>query len=107
MIATDGTLGSQSKSAAYYQSSYVISKRELDFKIFHLHVFQKGKSSEKTSFSVFVTYLKLKIVFGFYVKGVVQLQALLHQNINSFIKQSIFVNEIETSKNLRTSLYIA
>jgi hypothetical protein len=35
------------------------------------------------------------------------LQRLLYQNINSFIKQSVFVNELITSNNLYKSLYSA
>jgi hypothetical protein len=107
MIANDGTLVSQSKTADYYQVSQVTFGRELDFKASRLYVFQKRKSSEKTSFLVFAAYLKLAVVFNFQTRIILQLQTLLHQNIHSFIRQSVFINEIKISNNFRTSLYTA
>ena len=105
MIASDGTLVSQSKFADYYQSSFVISKRELDFKKSHLYVFNPSVSRLKIAFVIPVNYLEFKQVCGFQIQIIQKLHKLLHQNINSFIRQAVFVNELITSNNLYKSLY--
>ena len=105
MIASDGTLVSQSKSADYYQSSFVISRRKLDFKKYSLYVFSQSLSRLKIAFSNPVKYLGLKQVRSFQIQIIQKLQKLLHQNINSFIRQAVFINELITSNNLYKSLY--
>ena len=107
MIASDGTLGSQSKSADYYQSSFAISRRELDLKISRIYLFNQSVSRIKIAFSIPVTYLEFKQLSSFQVGIIQKTQNLIHQNISSFIKQSVFVNEIITSNNLYKSLYSA
>lgn len=107
MIASDGTLGSQSKSADYYQSSFVISRRELDLKTSRLYLFNQSVSRIKIAFSIPVTYLEFKQLSSFQVGIIQKTQNLIHQNISSFIKQSVFVNERITSNNLYKSLYSA
>jgi hypothetical protein len=88
VIASDATLGSQSKSADYYQSSFVISRRELEVRNSRLYVFNKFVSRIKTAFSIPVNYLEVKFFFGFQIKVIQKLQNLLHQNI-SFIYKAI------------------
>ncbi|WP_131494922.1 hypothetical protein [Flavobacterium sp. MEB061] len=107
MIASDCTLGSQSKSADYYQSSFVILRRELEGRNSRLYVFNKFVSGIKIAFSIPVTYLEFKQLSSFQVGIIQKTQNLLHQNISSFIRQSVFVNELITCNNLYKSLYSA
>ncbi|WP_139256982.1 hypothetical protein [Flavobacterium saccharophilum] len=107
VIASDGTLVSQSKSADYYQSSFVISKRELDSKKSRLYVFNQFVSRIKIAFLIPLNYLEFKQVRSFQIQIIQKLQTLLHQNITSFIRQTVFINEIITSNNLYKSLYSA
>ena len=107
MIASDGTLDSQPKSADYYQSSFVVLKNELDFANSRFYIFKSLQSAIKTSFLIPVIYLQLKSVFSFQIKIVLQFHKLLYQNLTSFINQSVFVNEVINSKHLYKSLYSA
>lgn len=107
VIASDGTLVSQSKSADYYQSSFVILRRELDFANSRLYKFAQSTSRTKTIFSIVLIYLSNKDIFSFQIRVIQNLQILLFQKLSSFIKQSVFVNETIHSGNFKTSLYIA
>jgi len=107
VIASDGTLVSPSKSADYYQSSFVILRRELDFSSSRLYKFAKSTSRTKTVFSIVLDYLSNKDVFSFQIRVIQNLQIFLFQKLSSFIKQSVFVNETIHSGNFKTSLYIA
>jgi hypothetical protein len=107
VIAGDGTLYSQSKSAEYYQSSFVVLRRELNLKNSRLYKFGQAVSSEKTRFSIVLNFLKVENVFTFQVKKLLKLQNLLYRELTSFIKQSVFINEIITSKDFAKSLYSA
>ena len=107
VIVSDGALVSQSKSADYYQSSFVISRREIDFEKSRLYVFNQFVSQVKTAFLIPVNYLEFKQVRTFQIQIIQKLQNLLHQNINSFIRQAVFINETITSNNLYKSLYSA
>ena len=107
MTVSDGTLISQSKSADYYQSSFVVLREELDCKKSRLYVFNKFVSRIKIAFSIPVTYLEFKQLSSFQVEIIQKTQSLLHQNISSFIRQSVFVNELITCNNLYKSLYSA
>ncbi|MDY0988987.1 hypothetical protein SOM12_16260 [Flavobacterium sp. CFBP9031] len=107
VIAGDGTLYSQSKSAEYYQSSFVVLRRELNLKNSRLYKFGQAVSSEKTRFSIVLNFLKTENVFTFQIKELLKLQNLLYQKLTSFINQSVFINEIITSKDFAKSLYSA
>lgn len=107
MIASDGVLDSQSKSADYYQSSFVVLRSELDFANSWFYIFKSLKSAKKTSFLIPVIYLQLKSIFSFQIQIVLRFQKLLYQNLISFINQSVFVNEVINSKHLYKSLYSA
>jgi hypothetical protein len=107
VIASDGILFSQSKSANYYQSSFVISRRELDLKKSRLYIFNPSVLRLKIAFSIPVHYLEFKEVRCSQIQIIQKLQKLLHQNINSFIKLAVFVNETFSSNNFRKSLYSA
>lgn len=107
VIANDGTLVSQSKWADYYQSSYVISKRELNSEKSRLYVFNQFISRIKIAFLIPVNYLEFKQVCSFQIEIIQKLQTLLHQNITSFIRKTVFIKETITSNNLHKSLYRA
>ncbi|QDW19184.1 hypothetical protein [Flavobacterium sp. KBS0721] len=107
VIASDGTLVCQSKPADYYQSSFVISRREVDAEKSRLYVFNQFVSQVKIAFLIPVNYLEFKQVRTSQIQIIQKLQTLLHQNINSFIRQAVFINEIITSNNLYKSLYSA
>jgi len=98
LIVNDGILASQAKSADYYQSSFVILKRELDFKSSRLYVLGQFISRVQTSFSIPLPSLEFSAVCSFQIRVLLKLRTLLFQHINSFIKKSFFVNEIITSK---------
>lgn len=104
VIASDGTSVSQSKAADYYQSSFVISG--LEFKKSRLYIFNRSVSL-KIAFSFPVNYLEFKQVRSFQIQIIQKLQKLLHQNINSLIRQAVFISEIITSNNLYKGLYSA
>lgn len=104
VIANDGTLDSYSKSASYYQSSFLTIRTELDFKNSRSYFFNEVILGLKTVFLVPLIYLQLKTVFSFQVQVFLKLQTLLYQNLTSFIKQSVFVNEAITSNNCCKSL---
>jgi len=107
VIAGDGTLYSQSKSAEYYQSSFVILKGELNLKNSRLYKFGQVASCNKTRFSIVLNFLKAENVFSFQIKKLLKLQNLLHQKINSFINHAVFINEIIISNHFSKSLYNA
>lgn len=107
VIAGDGTLYSQSKSAEYYQSSFVVLRRELNLKSSRLYKFGQVVSWSETRFSIVLNFLKIENVFTFQIKKVLKLQNLLHQKLISFINQSVFINEIINSKHFNKSLYTA
>lgn len=107
VIAGDCALNYQSNSPEYYQSSNVIVSPELEFKSFRLYKFGFSKSIEKTSFAIFIIYKNVKEVLTLQIRILLQRCELLNQKINSFIKQSVFLNEIITSKHFPKSLYTA
>lgn len=107
MIAGDGTLYSQSKSAEYYQSSFVVLRRELNLKSSRLYKLGQVVSWSETRFSIVLNFLKTENVFTFQIKKLLKLQNLLHQKLTSFINQAAFINEIITSKYFGKSLYSA
>lgn len=106
-MAGDGILYSQSNSPEYYQSSFVVSRKEIDLKNLRVYVFNQVKSIGKTLFPILLTCFRLKETLSSQIKIVLQLHKKLHQNIISFVKESVFVNEIITSDNFKTSLYTA
>jgi len=107
MIANDGALGFQSKSADYYESSFVILRRELGFENSCFYVFNQFVSRIKVAFLIPVKFLEFKEICSFQIQVFLKVRTFLYQNINSFIKESVFVNEIITSNNFYKSLYSA
>ncbi|TDX09136.1 hypothetical protein [Flavobacterium sp. S87F.05.LMB.W.Kidney.N] len=107
VIAGDGTLYAQSKSAEYYESSFVVLRREVNLKSSRLYKFGQVTSYGKTRFSIVLNFLKVENVFTFQIEKLQKLQDLLHQKLISFINQSVFINEIIISKHFGKSLYVA
>ncbi|KQO29920.1 hypothetical protein ASF10_05285 [Flavobacterium sp. Leaf82] len=107
VIANDGTVDFQTKSADYYQSSFVILRRELNFRTSRFYIYKQLKDGVSGSFLIPVIYLQLKDVCNLQVRTVQKLQKLLYQNLHSFMRQSVFMNEIITSNNFYKSLYSA
>ncbi|KAF2335631.1 hypothetical protein [Flavobacterium daemonense] len=107
VIAGDGALYSQSKSAEYYQSSFVVSRKETDHKSFRLYKFGQVVSWDEIRFSIVLNFLKTENVFTFQIKKLLKLQNIIHQKLTSFINHSVFINEIITSKYFGKSLYTA
>lgn len=107
VISGDGTLVSQSKSADYYQSSFVILRRELGIEKSRLYVFNQFVSRVKIVFLIPLSFLDFKQICSFQVKLLLKLRVFLYQKLTSFIRQLVFVNEAITSNNLYKSLYSA
>jgi len=105
-MSGDGVLYRQSNSAEYYQSSFIVSRKEIDLKKLRVYVFNKVKFG-KISFPILSIYFRLKDFLSFQTQLVFQLYKNLHQEIISFVKESVFINEIITSSNFKKSLYIA
>ncbi|WP_264531566.1 hypothetical protein [Flavobacterium sp. N502540] len=106
VIAGDGTLYAPSKSAEYYQSSFVVVKAGSDLKSSRSYLFGQITSRVKSVFSIVLIFLSVENVVSFQNKIVFILQQKLHQNLASFIRQSVFVNEMVTSGNFRGGLDI-
>ncbi|MBS7256290.1 hypothetical protein [Flavobacterium branchiicola] len=107
VMAGDGILYSQSNSPEYYQSSFVISRKEIDLKSLRVYVFNRKKLVEKFSFLRFLKCLKIEKIVCFQTTILLQLFKNLQYDINEFISQWVFVNEIITSGNFKKSLDIA
>ncbi|MCI9844267.1 hypothetical protein [Flavobacterium pectinovorum] len=107
VIVGDGALYSKSNTPEYYQSSYVTSGKEIDLKNIRLYVFNRLKSFGKTSFPILLSCLQFKEVFSLQTNILLRVCNNLHQDIVSFIKQSVFINERLTSADFKKSLYIA
>ncbi|WP_431243285.1 hypothetical protein ACQ9BO_00865 [Flavobacterium sp. P21] len=107
VIAGDGILYSQSKSAEYYQSSFVVLRRESNAKSSRLYKFGQVVSWAEIRFSIVLNFLKVENVFTFQIKKLLKFQNLLYQKLISFINQSVFINEIIISKHFSKSLYTA
>ncbi|WP_146194563.1 hypothetical protein [Flavobacterium crocinum] len=107
VMAGDGSLYSQSKSTDYYESSFVVSRRELDLKSSRFYKLGQIVSWNQIRFSIVLNFLNVENVFTFQIEKLIKLQNQLHQKLTSFINQSVFINEIITSKHFSKSLYSA
>ncbi|WDF63197.1 hypothetical protein [Flavobacterium sp. KACC 22763] len=107
VIVGDGALYSKSESAEYYESSFVILRRESNLKSSRLYKFGQVVSWNQIRFSIVLSFLKIENVFTFQIKKLLKLQNFLHQKLTSFINQSVFINEIIISIHFSKSLYSA
>ena len=103
----DGILYVRSNAPEYYQSSFVVSRKEIDLKNLRVYDFNQVKKIGKTLFPILLAYFRIKENLSFQTRIVFQLHKNLHQSISSFIKQSLFINEKITSSNFKKSLYTA
>lgn len=106
-MAGDGILYCQSNSPEYYQSSFVVSRKEIDLKNLRVYVFNQVRRAGKTLFPILLTYFRLKEILNFQIRIILKIYKTIHQDINSFIAQSVFINEIISSKHFGKSLYSA
>jgi len=67
LIANEGALDSQVKSADYYQSSFIILRRELDFKNSLSYILGQSISRVQTSFSIPLLSLEISAVCSFQI----------------------------------------
>ena len=107
LMVNDDALNSPSNSADYYQFSNVILRRELNYKRSKLYMFHQVNSTEKTSFLFQLAYLRFQDCYNLQIPVLLKLQTLLYQKVSLFAMQHIFINEMITSRNSYTSLYIA
>ncbi|HEX8016234.1 MAG TPA: hypothetical protein VF465_13450 [Flavobacterium sp.] len=107
VMTGDSILCSQSNAPDYYQYSYVTSGKEIDLKNIRLYVFNRATSFGKTLFPILLSRLEFKEVFSLQAKVLLQVCNNLHQNIISFIRHSVFINEHSISIDFRKSLYNA
>jgi hypothetical protein len=107
MIANDGALESQVKSAAYYQSSVVSEGQKFDFRNAQLYHFGSFISLVKIAFIIPVQYLELKQIESLQIGLVIRMRKGLYQSLISFVKQAVFMNEIFNSNNTYKGLYRA
>ncbi len=106
-IANDGILDSQLKSAKYYQVSEVALSGELDFNNSPFYVFNQTKPVLTISFLIPLIYIELRTVFSHGIRLLLELRMFIYQNLQSFINQSVFINEIIISNHFSKSLYKA
>lgn len=106
-MAGDGVLYVQSNSPEYYQSSFVVSRREIDLKNLRVYVFNHVKRTGITLFPILLTCFRLKEILTFQIHVILKIYKKIRCDINSFIAKSVFLNEINTSSNFKKSLYTA
>jgi hypothetical protein len=107
LTVNDCSLDSVSKSDEYYQFSGVTRRRELSFGGYKVFVFNWRNSTKKTLSPVQLAYLKLQDIYGIQVREIFKFRTLLYQEVRSILTQSIFLNEVITSKNPFKSLYMS
>ncbi|PZX94208.1 hypothetical protein DOS84_06180 [Flavobacterium aquariorum] len=106
-MVNDCALYSQSNSVDYYQFSNVILRSESINNGSNLYVFGQVNSPKKTSFSIPFACLEFKDIYSFQIRVLLKTRTLLYQELRSITTQSIFINEMITSRNSYKSLYIA
>jgi hypothetical protein len=107
LMVIDCDLYSQSNSAAYYQFSNVILRKESNNKVAKLYVFNQAHSSGKTSFPILLAYLQFQDSYSLQIQILFKIRTLLYQEVRSITAQYIFINEMIISRNAFISLYIA
>ena len=105
-MVNDCDLYSQSDSVDYYQFSNVISRSESINRDSELYVFGQVNSPKKTSFPILFACLEFQDIHSFQIPVLLKTRTLLYQEVSSITTQSIFINEMITSRNSYKSLYI-
>ena len=106
-MINDGTLYSQSNSVDYYQFSNVFLRIESANRGFGVYVFGQVNSPKKTSFPILFSCLEFQDIYSLQIRVLLKTRTLLYQEVSSITAQSIFINEMITSRNSYKSLYIA
>lgn len=106
-MVNDCALYSQSNSVDYYQFSNVILSSESINKDSELYVFGQVNSPKRTSFPILFACLEFQDIYSFQIRVLLKTRTLLYQEVSSITDQSIFINEMITSRNSYKSLYIA
>ncbi len=106
-MVNDCDLYFQSNSVDYYQFSSVILRGESNNKDSKLYVFGEVNSSKKGSSPILFACLEFKDSYSLQVWVLLKTQKLLHQEVSSILSQSIFINEMITSRITYKNLYIA
>ncbi|OOG74079.1 hypothetical protein B0E44_06130 [Flavobacterium sp. A45] len=105
-MVNDCDLYSQSNSVDYYQFSSVILRSESVNEDSELYLFGEVNSSKKASSPILFACLEFQDIYSFQIRVLLKTRTLLYQEVSSNTAQSIFINEMITSSNSCTSLYI-
>lgn len=106
-MVNDCDLYSQSNSVDYYQFSSVILRGESNNNSFPLYQFDPVNSSNTISSPILFACLEFKDSYSLQIWVLLKTQKLLHQEVSSILSQSIFRNEMITSRITCENLYIA
>jgi hypothetical protein len=107
LMVNDGTLDSPSNAADYFQFSNLIISRESNHKGSKLYFFNQTNTSEKRAFLIPFNFLQLAASYSLTILVFFKFRTLIYQTISSFTMQRLFINEMITSRNSYTNLYIA
>jgi hypothetical protein len=107
LMVNDCDLYSQSTSEDYYQFSNVILRGESNSNSFSLYQFDPPNSINTTSSPILFACLEFKGSYSHQIWVLLKTQKLIHQEVSSILSQSIFINEMITSRITYKNLYIA
>lgn len=107
LTVNECSIYSQINSTNYHQVSFVNTKRESNNTNSELYVYAGQTRSKKVLSIALTTYRNLKNAFSANIQIILKFQINLYKEINPMNAQRIFLNEIITSSNHYTSLYIA
>ncbi|PJJ09515.1 hypothetical protein CLU83_2879 [Flavobacterium sp. 1] len=107
LMINDGTIHSQSNSAAYYQVSYVKTRNEFSHTSSKLYRFHQINLSKRIVSPILLAHLKLQDAYSIQTRILLKLQIILYQNISATKTQHVFLSKIITSSNYHSILYIA
>lgn len=107
LMVNDGTILSQSNSAAYYQVSYVNTQNEFTHASAKLYQFHQKNSAERIGSPILFAYLKFQDAYSIQTRILLKLRIILYQNISAAKALHVFLSKIITSSNHYSNLYIA
>lgn len=105
-MVNDGTILSQSNSAAYYQVSYVKTRNEFS-QTAKSYRFHQINASERIALPLLFAHLKLQNVHSIQTRVLIKLRDTVYQNISTTKELHTFLNKIINSKSYYSNLYIA
>ncbi len=107
LTVNECSIYSKTNSANYHQLSYINPREEFNHTNSELYVHTERTLSEKVLSIALITYRNLRSVYSTQIQLILKLRIELYQKINSIKAQHIFLNEIITSSNHYSNLYIA